>query len=504
MILLNSIWLFALAALSIPVAIHLWNIRPGKTLKVGSIALMNESAQKSSRSLKLHDLLLLLLRCLLLALVALILAIPIWQKQMSASVIRGWLLLPKENLKESYQKFKPEIDSLSKAGYEFHFFNKGFQKGEMNKALADGKRPTDSLNSASYWTLIQHLDKQVPSSLPVYLFTPNTVTHFKGEKPQVALNLHWQTYSSADSTATWVDRAWLTNDNDIVVVQGNSKPGGTGYTNYTIQSGNRQAPFIINTENGRLTVSRKDSSPVAVDTSTWRFAIYAEKGNADAGYVNAGLRSIIQFTKHKAVVTQYDDANKIQAHQNWLFWLSSKTADERLVTGADNFFMEEDGKIKDVNSWINGGQSLSSQKIALYKRITADNAKGETLWSDGFGNMVLSSEKQQQTTVYHFYSRFYPAWSDLVWNDNFPKMLLKLIVDPPAELKGKYDRRAIDIKQLVPATNNTAHTTTDKITEQISLSRYCWLLLMLIFIAERWLAYKKASQTAIKRRLQNG
>ena len=50
------------------------------------------------------------------------------------------------------------------------------------------------------------------------------------------------------------------------------------------------------------------------------------------------------------------------------------------------------------------------------------------IWRDGFGDPVLSLEKQEQSNLYHFYSRFDPAWSDLVWSDDFPKMLLKLIV----------------------------------------------------------------------------
>src|SRR6202000_2638344 len=137
MILFNPIWLFALAALSIPVAIHLWNIRQGKTLKVGSISLITVSSQKRSRSLKLHDLLLLLLRCLLLALLAFVLTMPFWQRNINPSSIKGWVMIPKENLKESYQKFKPEIDSLTKAGFEFHYFNKGFEKRKLSEVLAD-------------------------------------------------------------------------------------------------------------------------------------------------------------------------------------------------------------------------------------------------------------------------------------------------------------------------------------------------------------------------------
>src|ERR1700748_1200800 len=98
MTLLNPIWLSALAALVIPVVIHLWNIRPGKTLKVGSIALMEASEQKSSRSIKLSDLLLLLVRCLLLALVAFILSAPFLQRYINSGSIKGWLLIPKESL----------------------------------------------------------------------------------------------------------------------------------------------------------------------------------------------------------------------------------------------------------------------------------------------------------------------------------------------------------------------------------------------------------------------
>jgi hypothetical protein len=35
MLLTTPIWLFALAAIGIPVMIHLWNIKPGKTLEGG-------------------------------------------------------------------------------------------------------------------------------------------------------------------------------------------------------------------------------------------------------------------------------------------------------------------------------------------------------------------------------------------------------------------------------------------------------------------------------------
>ena len=129
---LNPIWFTALAALSIPVVIHLWNIRPGKTLKVGSISIFEKASPASSRSLKLLDILLLILRCLLLAVVALLLAAPFWQQKANTSA-KGWVLIPRIYFKQAYHQYKNKIDSLDKKGYEFHYFDAGFPKEKLDE-----------------------------------------------------------------------------------------------------------------------------------------------------------------------------------------------------------------------------------------------------------------------------------------------------------------------------------------------------------------------------------
>lgn len=497
MILLNSIWLFALAALSIPVAIHLWNIKRGKTLKVGSISLITAASQ-NSRSFKLHDLLLLLLRCLLLALVAFVLAMPLWQKHIDTSQIKGWVLIPEESLKETYQKFKPEIDSLNKAGYEFHYFNKGFEKADLNKILSD-TTSFKYVNNASYWSLIHQLNGQIPSSMQLYLFTSNQTSYFKGEKPEVALNLLWQTYTPADSTSSWIAKAWLTNNSDIHITEGNGKPTETIYDDYAMQPGNpKNTPFGVSTDNGRLTVNLKNSSSIAVDTSTWHFAIYADRNSLDARYVKAALESVIQFTKHKSVIKHFTDAGQIPAHQNWIFWLSDEPLNKLLIQNCDNLFTYESGKVRDVNSWVDdGNESLSKSKIALYRSIDPKKNDEQAVWHDGFGNQVLSLEKQSKTRLYHFYSRFDPSWNDLVWSNDFPKWVLKLIANP-ATPDAKYDRRVMAANQLMPIVNKEGQAITGKIIEQTDLTHYFWLLLVSVFATERWLAHRSSDKKILK------
>jgi hypothetical protein len=476
---LNPIWFFALAALSIPVIIHLWNVRPGKTLKVGSISLITEASKSTRRSFKLLDILLLILRCLLLALLALLLASPVWQKAASLQKAKGWLLIPKENLKETYTRFRPQIDSLNKAGYEFHYFNSGFAKNDLQKLLADSSLK-DTAANANYWTLMKALDRQTEVATPVYVFTPNTINHFKGSKPAVDLNLYWQTYTVADSVSKWIASASLTNSGTIKVTQGNSSPAGIYYTDHVLQNGGTQ-DISVSTQSGLPSVSLKDADQtvVPVDTSAMHIAIYTDKHAVDAGYLKAALSAAVNFSGRKAIIQQYNNPEQISGGQTWLFWLS-----EQAVSGgaksSKNIFKYEGGKAIDVNTWIQPGH------IALAKLIS-QKTRGETIWKDGFGKPILGVDGN----TYHFYSRFNPLWNDLVWNDDFPKLILKLINNKPVTVPQQYDKRILSNAQIQPGNvkENKAIASV-KATGQTDLSRYFWLLLVVVFIAERILSHK--------------
>ena len=101
---------------------------------------------------------------------------PLLRPNNASSKTKGWILIPKESVKEVYQKFKPKIDSLIKAGFEFHYLNKGFVKADFNKVLTDAGHYSNV--NASYWSLMQQLNGQILSLLPVYVFTSNSATHF--------------------------------------------------------------------------------------------------------------------------------------------------------------------------------------------------------------------------------------------------------------------------------------------------------------------------------------
>ena len=494
---LSPIWFFALAALSIPVLIHLWNIRPGKTLKVGSISLITEASKNTSRSFKLLDLLLLLLRCLLLTLIALFLAAPVWQKNIGNYKAKGWVLVPKENLKETYQKFKPQIDSLTKAGIELHYFNKDFGKIDPAKLAADTSAK-DIASIANYWSLIRQLDTKVSASLPIHLFTPNGLHHFTGDKPSVNLNLKWRTYIPADSASKWIAGAWFTDSNAIKVTVGKSSPSGIYFSDKYIQN-DGDAEIAVNVQNGQPIVSLKNTTavPVIVDTVTMRIAIYANKYSVDAHYLNAALKAVVKFGGRKVIINQYNNTAKIPGGQSWLFWLANEQINGSLLTNTKNIFRYDPGKVASVSTWITASDkyalSNGDQKIMLYK-VVETNSRAEPIWQDGFGRAVLDSEKQR-VNIYRFYSHFNPAWNDLVWSDDFPKMILKLINDNRQTVPDKYDKRILSDQQMRPnIIKETKEVATTKPVEQTDISKYFWLLLILVFIAERWLSHQIKDQ----------
>jgi hypothetical protein len=489
---LNPIWLFAVAAIAIPVLIHLWNIREGKTLKVGSIAIVEASSRKRSRSFKLIDLLLLLLRCLLLILLAMVLALPFFVKHPDNTKVKGWLLIPKENLKEAYGKFKPTTDSLLKAGYAFHYFNPGFPSVDFQAALADTAKITQQKPSP-YWSLLQQLDHQMPAALPVYVITPNRLANYTGSKPEVALNLHWQTYTPVDSANTWIQSAWFTANKDVRVVTGSSSPSKTSFSTQTIRSdGQANSLFNVSVNNGQPVISLKNSalSPIEIDTALLKIAVYADKNMLDAAYLKAALESVAQFSQRKISIVPFNGYQAIKA--DWLFWLSDKPIGQ-LANQFTNVLTYENAKTKNISSGISVGNvyavSNGALAVPLYKTVNAPPSNAEILWHDGFGNPVLSVERSGRNNHYHFFSRFNPSWSDLVWSGDFPKMLLTLVLNNHELVDERFDRRTVSPGQARPIIIKEQHTIQGKGNVPEPLTNYCWLALALVFLAERWLAH---------------
>jgi len=122
---LNPIWLWSSLGIILPIAIHLWNQDPGKILEVGSIRFMDPSSYRQSTKWQLNQIWLLLLRCLLIILLSLLLAKPVWNTG-AKNENKAWIVLPQTSLAHAYQTHQRQIDSLLELGAEVHAFESGY------------------------------------------------------------------------------------------------------------------------------------------------------------------------------------------------------------------------------------------------------------------------------------------------------------------------------------------------------------------------------------------
>ncbi|RZL17859.1 MAG: hypothetical protein EOO96_28475, partial [Pedobacter sp.] len=178
---LYPIGLLALAALMIPLIIHLWNFKESKTLKIGSISLLGASARVSSKSLRITDWLLFILRCLLIILIALLLAQTYIKKTLNTKNKSGWILVEKSKFPQVFKDNRKTIDSLIKRNFQIHDFNLGFNLLSLKDTTAsEREKPVNALKHSA---LLKELNNLVPAGTPVYLFASHQLNQFDDVLP---------------------------------------------------------------------------------------------------------------------------------------------------------------------------------------------------------------------------------------------------------------------------------------------------------------------------------
>ena len=489
--LLQPIWLWASAVVIFPVIIHLWNIKQGKTLKVGSIFLFAESAKSGAKKRKLTELLLLLLRCLLLISLSMLMAKPAWQ-QHNDTKEKGWIFIPKNELHDAYQAYQPLIDSLINKGFVLHNFDEHSKQENLKEALFE-KQDSSDQSSLSYWTLLKEADDEMLSSLPVYLFTDNKLKHFTGARPELSNSVRWYTFTGSDTASSWLQKAYKISADSIRFIIGNSHSFGTQYSYQALSLHDPSQAYMTITSHLYSGNQNDDSMHQAtgVDTSSLTVVIYSKAFADDARYVEAAVKALREFTQYNIKINRCDAVTDIPNNSDWLFWLSDDAIPNSLLI--KNVLVYEQGTpLKKTSSLLTDDYSslTTTNNILVYQRVQSSNDSSyQTLWQDGFGNPVLSLENDKNA-VYHFYSHFNPQWNDLVWNACFPQAMYELLFAKQSSDETK-DKRIIDNSQIQPAfaANKEVISSKEAIATD-DISKEFWLIAFALLLAERILSFR--------------
>gem|GEM_PF-846108 len=494
--LLQPAGLWLMAGMVVPILIHLWNKRQGKILQVGSVLLLQQSSRQQARQVQLKHLLLLLLRCLLIGLLAILLARPVFNVYQLGRVPKGWLLIPAGQVNNAYRQYQQRIDSLLANGYDFHYFNNGFEKATFTSALNDtvvNREPA----MTDYWQTIALLNQQVDQKLAVQVFTDAQQVHFRGRRPQVNMALQWNAITAADSVATFITGSYPNNKGAITAIIETSMPGGNNIAYKNMQPPILAPGFNVVKKNGSQLLMFTDSpghkSEVPLDTTARNFIIYTDQFTADARYVSSAINALLTFTGMYGKVQLVNDVNKIADGADWLFWLSEQTMPRGL--NAKHYWQYATGGKVNQPSWLTSPQKNITQghRINLYKIIMADASVAVLpVWTNGFGLPVLA-QKQGAPNHYLFYSRFNPQWSALVWSSQFPAIMQSILFKQNQSGTHVLDKRVMLQQQILPAKTSTKITATLK-AQQNDGSRWLLVVIFLLFVMERMVSFSQKKE----------
>ncbi len=311
MIFLNPSYLYALFGLLIPIGIHLWSKKEGRTIKVGSIELLKESDSKQSSSIQLNEWWLLLLRMLLISLLVFILAEPRIKQEYSQS--------------EIVYLFEPSLLSDSKMTSIFDTIPDENVRVLKSGFSEVGDYQRDNSISPNYWQLATEMEALHSDSIVV--FTNALMSGIKGKRPQISSNIRWVEIDTQEPLERIIEAKRKNNEVQLLSVISNSQ--SLAFKKNVLSIDNEKLQ-ISNTGDSVSFLQDGIARVLHLDTiEDINVAIfYDESFQNESSYVESTFRAISNYLDRPIEIqkTQSIDSLDFSAAQN-IVWLSEKKID---------------------------------------------------------------------------------------------------------------------------------------------------------------------------------
>lgn len=303
MVLSHPTYLWALLGLLVPLAIHLWSKKEAKTIKIGSVQLLDESSSRQSSSIQLNEWLLLLLRMLILTLVVLLMAGPKWRIQHNKKQIT-YLVEPSL---AHHSSLVGLLDSLGETS-QVLLLKQGFPEWEQDLEL-----PSEPM-VPQYWQLVQRMDSLASDSIVV--FTRAYMEGVKSMRPKTHKKIHWVVMESDTLFEKPLLAYQREKELELVSLEGN---GQTAYFKKQIQSDG----FSIEGDSLKLEVGENTQTIPVMDLDTVHVNIMADpEFDTERQYLEASFRALSKFLDRKIQVQSVDADVENEVGLN--IWLRKK------------------------------------------------------------------------------------------------------------------------------------------------------------------------------------
>jgi hypothetical protein len=310
----NPIWLWGLLGLMVPIAIHLLSRKDVRIIYMGSLRHLEHTTTRQAIRIHLNAYLLLALRCLIVAIVAMLLAGLYLNNQTRST---RWLLV-EGNLGQDNQ-WRSLIDSLEADGYQTRRFQRRFPllaESDEDHAVPD------------YWTLASELDDmQLDRCIVV---SRDRAVGFAGARPGRSAKITWLT-APANSKRFVLVAARATGDS-VVMRVGQSSETLTSFETLRLPASQERAAMeawsdtsnIVDTlasaadatlQTGDAALLNKVMPPVRVVLSGTTIA------DEERQVIRAALRAIDENGILRIELNEAKPSDITEG--DWLIWLSA-------------------------------------------------------------------------------------------------------------------------------------------------------------------------------------
>ncbi|MBR9855286.1 MAG: hypothetical protein GYB37_12035 [Algicola sp.] len=291
MVFANPSYLWALLGLLVPLAIHLWSKKEAKTIKIGSIQLLDESNSRQSSNIQLNEWFLMLLRMLIITLIVLLMAGPKWRTKGN----HGQITYLVEASLANDTSIKSILDSLQEQSTVL-YLKEGFPEWELDADFKSEQKPPN------YWQLVQQMDSLHSDSIVV--FTKALMTGIRSMRPNTKKKIHWVVIEQEEL----VDSPFgaISNEENIQLLTstGNGKVARIGKQIVVEGYGaNTSGDSLSLLDGNRKSVPLLELKPLTIN-------LYAEEDfGRESQYIEASLRALATFLNREIVLRKKEDIN---------------------------------------------------------------------------------------------------------------------------------------------------------------------------------------------------
>ena len=307
MFFLNPTYLWALLGLTVPIAIHLWSKKEGKTIKIGSVQLLRKADTKQSSSIKLNEFWLLVLRLFLISILVLIMSNVHVKKNVDNTaityIIESSLLQNKE--------IKSILDTIS-TDVSIRLLQNDFPAIDLE---ADHKL---DLAIPNYWQLAKEMHSILSDSIIV--FTNAYQSGFKGLRPEIGKHIEWIPISIDKTSEQLLEANQFNKQLELLVM--NASDQHVSFNKELLQINNPKIKLntskdsVFYLENWRA-INTKETIQVLL--------FYDANFISEANYIKAGFKVVSNYLNQNINLVKTNEIDQVNDEEfDIIIWFSEK------------------------------------------------------------------------------------------------------------------------------------------------------------------------------------